>query len=407
MRSGIGIVGIGSAPLWLTRAAYCKKGSLRKRKVLISIFQRGGADGLNMVVPFGEKAYYESRPTIAVPPPGSRANSTLDLDGFFGLHPNLGDLKAIFLERRLAIVHAVGSPDRTRSHFDAQDYMESGTPGVKSTADGWLNRALSIDAPSDKSPVRAVSITGPILPRMLSGGNSAIALSGTPNEFRIKEDHLAKVLPDVYLNSADHLLNATATEAIRASRVIQSVLTAPYVPANGAKYPEGRFSESMQQIARLIKSDVGLEVAFTDTGGWDTHIHQIGATVSDGLMARLLIEFAATLAAFDRDMGDLMEDVVLVTMSEFGRTLKENVSRGTDHGHGGVMFVMGGNVRGGKVYGEWPGLAPEQLYGGRDLHVTSDFRDVLFELVVHQLGQAQSSDVFPGFAKSKNLGILI
>ncbi len=391
--SALAMFGVGSVPSWLSRAVYATEAPGRRKKVFIAIFQRGAVDGLNMVVPHGERAYYAMRPSIAIPRPNHQETGAIDLDGHFGLHPALESLKPLWDRRQLAIVEAVGSPDPTRSHFDAQDYMESGTPGLKTTQSGWLNRAMLQEAHA--SPIRAVSLS-PDLPLTLRGQNEALAI-GSIGDFRIRDAQLASTFESMYELSADNTLKGTAQETFEAMKIMQSLQKSPYSPANGARYPNGRLGRSMAQIARLIKADVGLEVAFTDVGGWDTHVNEAGAQPHIGQLANLLRDFGDSLAAFSQDMGDRMEDITIATMSEFGRTVKENGNRGTDHGHANVMFVLGGNVRGGKIYGEWPGLEQEQLYEGRDLNVTTDFRTVLSELVTKQMGNRSLADVFPGF----------
>ena len=395
--SGLAMVGIGTAPIWLKRALYAADAPLQRKKILVAIFQRGAADGLNIVVPHGEQRYYEMRPTIAIPRPiaGIAAeDAVIDLDGFFGLNPALAPLKPLYAANHLAIVHAAGSPDPTRSHFDAQDYMESGTPGLKATNDGWMNRALP-PLKGIMSPVRAVSM-GASLPRAMRGRNDALAIESI-NNFQVKDTGASKVLQSLYASSSDAVLNGTGKETFDAVSLLQSIQKTPYQPAAGANYPKGRFGDSMRQIAQLIKSDIGVEVAFADIGGWDHHVNEVGPKASIGPLANLLGEFGGSLAAFWQDLGDRMNDVVVVTMSEFGRTAKENGNRGTDHGHANVMFVMGGDVKGGKVYGKWPGLAQEQLYEDRDLALTTDFRDVLSELVAGHLGNKSLAGVFPGY----------
>ena len=390
------MVGIGSAPLWLSRAAFAGETGGRK-KTLVAIFQRGAADGLNIVVPHGEAAYYDLRPTISVPRPAeyiAKQDSVSDLDGFFGLHPSLAPLKPIWDDGRLAIVHAAGSPDPTRSHFDAQDYMESGTPGLKATNDGWLNRALP-PATAPVSPVRAVSL-GPVLPRSLRGDNNAVAVENL-GTFNVRDVASAKALEAMYTGTEDQVLGGTGRETFEAVSLLQSLQKTPYQPASGATYPKGRFGDSMKQIAQLIKADVGVEVAFADVGGWDHHVAEVGPKASVGQLSQRLDEFGSGLAAFCQDLGDRMEDVVVITMSEFGRTAKENGTRGTDHGHANVMFVMGGPVKGGKVYGKWPGLADHELYEKRDLAVTTDFRAVLGEVVSSHIGNKEVAKVFPGY----------
>ena len=400
--SALAMFGVGSVPTWLSRAVYAKDAPGERKKILIAIFQRGAVDGLNVVVPHGEAAYYSMRPSISIPRPDGTEQSAIDLDGHFGLHPALRSLKPLWDQRQLAIVEAVGSPDPTRSHFDAQDYMESGTPGLKATTDGWLNRALRPDP--HPCPLRAVSMT-PELPRSLRGKNEALAINNI-SDFQVKDARVAATFESMYGTTADQVLNGTGRETFDAIKIMQSIQKAPYTPANGAHYPGGRLGQSLQQIARMIKADVGLEVAFTDVGGWDTHVNETGAQPHTGQLANLLRDFGDALAAFSQDMGDRMADITVVTMSEFGRTVKENGDRGTDHGHANVMFVVGGNVRGGRVYGDWPGLEREQLYEGRDLNVTTDFRAVLAELVTKQMGNRELATVFPGFSGSSLRGIL-
>ncbi len=365
----------------------------RKRKILVAIFQRGAADGLNVVIPFFEKLYYEMRPTIAVPQPGKN-NGGIDLDGRFALHPSLQPLKPLWDSGKLAIIHATGSPDPTRSHFDAQDFMESGTPG-RTSEDGWLNRALGPVEPG-VSPLRAIAI-GAQLPRTLRGSRRAVAVNNL-QQFETQNKDVASILETMYATTADPRLMASGKETFDAAKMIESINRNPYPPANGAQYAGG-FGNALQQVARLIKADVGVEAAFAEIGGWDHHVNE------SPQLTNLLREFGASLAAFARDMGDRMEDIVLVTMSEFGRTAREDGSGGTDHGHGNVMMALGGPVRGGKVYGRWPGLEPEQLYEQRDLAVTTDFRDVLGEFVSRHLGRS-SDQVFPGYKPGEPLGLI-
>jgi uncharacterized protein (DUF1501 family) len=386
------MVGVGAAPLWLQRALYADTPGGRK-KILVAIFQRGAADGLNVVVPHGEKAYYGLRPTIAIPRPtddsAKKAEAAIDLDGFFGLHPALAPLKPLYDQKHLAIVDAAGSPDPTRSHFDAQDYMESGTPGLKATQDGWMNRALP-KVQGKCSPVRAVAL-GQTLPRAMRGVQPAIALQSI-DSFQVRNAEAAKQFEAMYTAAKDPLVQATGKETFEAMAMLQTIQRQGYTPAAGVDYPHGRLSQSLQQIAQLIKSDVGVEMAFADIGGWDHHTNE------PNQLANLLREFSGTLNAFWNDMGDRMQDIVVVTMSEFGRTAHENGNRGTDHGHANCMFVMGGDAKGGKVYGKWPGLEKEQLNEGRDLAVTTDFRDVLGELVARHIGNPAVKGVFPGYS---------
>jgi uncharacterized protein (DUF1501 family) len=398
--SALAMFGVGSVPAWLARAVYANEAPRERKKILIAIFQRGAVDGLNVVVPHGEPAYYALRPTIAIPRPDGTEQTAIDLDGHFGLNPALRALKPLWDKKQLAIVEAVGSPDPTRSHFDAQDYMESGTHGVKATSDGWLNRALL--AEPRPSPVRAISV-GTDLPRSLRGKNKALAISNI-NDFQVKDRPLAATFESMYDTTADRVLNGTGRETFDAIKIMQSIRKASY--AADSKYPRGRLGQSLRQIARIIKANVGLEVAFTDIGGWDTNVNEAGAQPHLGQLANLLRDFGDALAAFSDDMGDRMADITIVTLSEFGRTVKENGDRGTDHGHANVMFVLGGNVRGGNVYGDWPGLEREQLYEGRDLNVTTDFRTVLSELVTKQMGNRETATVFPGFDGPRYRGLL-
>ena len=397
--SGLSIFGIGASPIWLERAV----AATTNKKILVAILQRGAADGLNIVVPHAEKAYYAGRPSIAIPKPGSSEGATLDLDGFFGLNPNLKALKPIFDEKKLAIIEACGSPDPTRSHFDAQDYMESGTPGYKATRDGWLNRSLTNDP--DKSPIRAVSL-GPVLARTLRGSQPAVALNSV-KDFQVRDKMGGDDYMSRYAASLDTQLRGTGKETFEAIRLLESLRKTEYKPENGAVYPSGRLGTSLRQIAQMIKSNQGLEVAFADLGGWDHHVNEVGATPFIGPLANLLREFGDSLAAFYQDLGHRMDDVVVTTMSEFGRTARENGNRGTDHGHANVMFALGGNLAGGKVYGQWPGLEQEQLYEGRDLAVTTDFRQVLGEIVSTHLGRNDLNRIFPNFKPAAPLGLFV
>lgn len=394
------VVGTAVVPSFLTRAVFAAERAGFRRKRLVVIFQRGAADGLNIVVPHAEPSYYALRPSIAIPRPRAYGESAIDLDGFFGLHPAMATLKPLWDQRHLAIVHAAGSPDHTRSHFDAQDYMESGTPGVKSTEDGWLNRAVRYQHETKSSPFRAVAM-GPTLPRILSGPAAAVALNNV-SDFGVAgrspaSGRLTNTFEAMYADSVDSLLHGTGEETFDAVKMLRAADPGRYTPAPGAIYPNGRLGQSMRQLAQIIKADLGVEVAFADIQGWDHHVNE-GAT--QGQLANVLREFSQSIAAFWTDLGDLAEDTVIVTMSEFGRTARENGNRGTDHGHANVMFVIGSRVRGGKVYGRWPGLEPHQLNEGRDLALTTDFRTVLGEAVYHQAGTKDLGEVFPRFDNS-------
>ena len=398
---GLALVSLGFAPAFLARTV--EGIGAARQKVLITIFQRGAVDGLNMVVPFGERDYYAARPTLAIAKPGSE-DGAVDLDGFFGLHPRMRALKSLWDSGNLAVVHASGSPDDTRSHFDAQDYMESATPGVKSTPDGWINRYLHAKEHQKATPFRAVALAQQ-LPRALQGSAPALAI-GQIAQFGIRAgqatDMVQSSFESEYAAAASSVLHSTGREAFDAVRMLKKADPAQYAPSNGAEYPRSPFGEALKQIVQLIKADVGLEVAFAESGNWDHHANE-GAAV--GILANRLNDLSQGLAALVRDLGDRMQDVVVMTMSEFGRAVAENGSRGTDHGHGNAMMILGGSVRGGKVYGRWPGLAPEQRHDGRDLAVTTDFRAVFNEVVRGHLGLPDTARVFPGFKGSQPLGI--
>ncbi len=394
MKNGaLALFGTSVVPAFLTRSVLAEASAAGgSRKKLVVLFQRGAADGLNVVVPYAEKNYYAMRPTIAVKP-----NEVLDLDGFFGLHPSLASFKPLYEQGHLAVIHAVGSTDTTRSHFDAQDYMESGTPGVKATADGWLNRALQDERLTGKpSAFRAVAL-GNQVPRTLQGKLPAIAVNNLA-DFSVagkgpQTTSLSNAFQAMYDQSTDAVLHGTGQETFEAVKMLKAADPGKYRPAAGVVYPGGAFGDSLKQIAQLMKADLGVEAAFSDIGGWDTHQNQGAAT---GQLANRLKEFSESIAAFWLDMGAESENITLVTMSEFGRTARQNGTGGTDHGHANAMFVLGGRVKGGKVYGRWPGLENEQLNEGRDLVVTTDFRSVLGEAVSTTLGTKEMNRVFPG-----------
>jgi uncharacterized protein (DUF1501 family) len=398
---GLALVSLGFAPQFLARTAAEAE---PRRRVLITIFQRGAVDGLNMVVPFGDRAYYAARPSIAIGPPGSGPGAVVDLDGFFGLHPRLGPLEPFYDRGQLAIVHACGSPDATRSHFDAQDYMESATPGVKSTPDGWLNRYLHAREHQAATPFRAVALA-PQLPRSLQGLAPALAI-GQIDRFGIRAGQNSEMVQSSfeseYAAAADRVLSTTSRDTFNAVRMLKDVDPKRYTPANGAEYPSSPYGAALRQIAQLVKADLGLEIAFAESGNWDHHANEGAAT---GQLATRLDDFGRGIAALARDLGDRMQDVVILTMSEFGRTVVENGNRGTDHGHGNAMMILGAGVKGGKVYGRWPGLAREQRHDGRDLAITTDFRAVFNEVVRGHLGLTDTSRVFPGFKAGGSLGL--
>ncbi|HZP07368.1 MAG TPA: DUF1501 domain-containing protein [Terracidiphilus sp.] len=403
-RGALAVAGTAAIPSFLVRSVIAEAAGAPGKRLVI-IFQRGAVDGLNVVVPYHEKNYYSMRPTIAIP-----QNKVVDLDGFFGLHPSLAAFKPLYDQGHLAIVHAAGSPDMSRSHFDAQDYMESGTPGVKGTDSGWLNRALQAEdlrhrcagTCEQHTAFRALAL-GAEVPLTLAGKVPAIALNNV-NGFSVagrgpNPSPAASAFEAMYAGSGDHILHTAGDETFEAVKMLRDANPAQYQPAAGANYPNSEFGNSMKQIAQLLKANLGVEVAFTDVSGWDTHQNQGGV---NGQLANRLTDFSASIAAFWRDMGDCAGDITLVTMSEFGRTAHENGTGGTDHGHANAMFVLGGQVKGGKVYGKWPGLANEQLNQGRDLALTTDYRAVLGEVVAHTLGADNLEMIFPGASLARD-----
>jgi uncharacterized protein (DUF1501 family) len=415
----LALLALGLPPEFLTRSLLAHTRAAARKKTLICIFQRGAVDGLSMVVPFGDKAYYASRRSIAVAQPGGQRNGAIDLDGFFGLHPSLSPLHELYGRNEMAIVHAVGSPHPTRSHFDAQDFMETAAPGSKTTRDGWLNRVLEHTgcdcdgrtlkdarahvadhtagqtAMGAQATLRGIAL-GASVPVSLRGPYPALAIDDL-SRFGVaggRDASIESAFQRQYREAGD-LVSSAADEAFDAIRILRAANPAQYRPAAGVQYPPGEFGRSLGQIAQLIKADVGVEIAFADIDGWDTHQAQGGA---DGQLARRLDELARGIRALYDDLGDRMDDVVLLTMSEFGRTVAENGSGGTDHGHANCMLVMGGAVAGGQVRGTWPGLAREQLYEGRDLALTTDFRDVFAEIAAGHLGATALDEIFPGYS---------
>jgi len=405
VRAGaLGLVSFGLDPLFLSRAAYAatRPAALPpSRRTLVCLFQRGAVDGLSMIVPHGEEQYYRERPRIAIP-----RSSVVDLDGHFGLHPRLAPLKPFWDAGSLAVVPAVGSPDGTRSHFDAQDYMESGTPGVKSTTDGWANRYCQNAREHTDTPFRAVAF-GPQLPRIMAGTAPALAIDDL-RSFGLggrsgNSDRLSRAFESLYEGSATGLLATSAEESFEAIRMLKTANPSARSAEHGAAYPRGRLGDSLQQIAQLIKAGLGLEIAFADMGGWDTHVNQGN---EQGQLSLRLAELGQALAAFATDLGDGMRDVCVLTMSEFGRTIRENGTGGTDHGHGTAMLVLGGTVAGKQVAGRWPGLGAEARYEGRDVAVTTDFRDLFGEILTRHLGARDLTAVFPGYVAGKAPGVI-
>ena len=405
--SGVSLLFYGSGsiagPPFLARTAMATADSTAaRRKVLVAVFQRGAMDGLAAVPPLGDEAMLRKlRPRLAMS--GARAadapDRVLDLGVGFGLHPALQPFEPLWKEGRLAVVHQVGSPDPTRSHFDAQDYMETGTPGRKGTASGWLNRVCG-ELGHEATPFRALSMTS-ALPRSFYGDQPALAVSRL-EDFAVKlpgaEGAAAtagKGFEALYEQTTERLLHDTGAETFDAIQMLRGIDLRNYQPSPGVEYPRSPLGQSLQQIAQLVKSNVGLEVAFAESGGWDTHVQQ-GAPF--GGFSRRAEDLARSIAAFWRDLGPWQDDVLLCTMTEFGRTVRENGSGGTDHGHGSCLFVLGNRVDGGKVHGTFAGLDEDALYEGRDLPVTTDFRSVFTELAAGHLGVVDARPIFPGFA---------
>lgn len=392
-------------PAWMPRMAFAPQGVEPPGDILVAVFQRGGMDGLNAVIPHGDADYYRNRSALAIPEPEDGSDQTgIDLDGFFGLHPSLRPLKDLWDEKTLAVVHAVGSPDPTHSHFDAMDYMERGTPGEKSIPTGWIGRHLQTAPWQNESPFRAIGMGG-VMQAALRGPIPVTTLKSI-SDFHLQGDvsQLTEIrarLESLY--SLGSSLDAEAMETFNAVDILDKIGVNNYIPSNGAEYPETEFGAALKQVAQIAKAEIGLEVACVDIGGWDTH-NQQGALEGD--LSNLLQEFSSGLASLYHDLGDRSKRVTIVTMSEFGRRVKENGSEGTDHGHGNCMFVLGGGVNGGRVYGEWPGLATENLYESIDLEITTDYRDVLAEVVEKRLKNPGLGEIFPNYSGLKALDIV-
>jgi uncharacterized protein (DUF1501 family) len=400
MSGMVGVIGASQSlfPRWMPQLAFRspERMAAGRGDVLVNIFLRGGMDGLSVVAPFAEGAnYYDVRPTIAVPEPG-RPNGAIDLDGRFGLHPTLAPLKEIYDQQHLAIVHATGSIDPSRSHFDAMTFMEAGVPGNKTLNTGWIGRHLQAAAWQNDSPFRAVGM-GAMIPAALRGPITPLSIRSIADfHFRGREDELHRLqqaISSLYtIQAPTNQLERQAGLVFKTIATLDQLQATDYQPANGAQYPDDEFGLGLKQVAQLIKADVGLEVACVDLGGWDTHENQ--GTLA-GEFNTLLTTLSNGLAAFYHDLRDYMAGVTVVTMSEFGRRAHENGSQGTDHGHGNVMFLMGGGVNGGQVHARWPGLAPEALDDG-DLAITTDYRDVLAEVVSRRLRNPALDQIFPG-----------
>lgn len=386
-------------PEWMPRLAFAPEHSNPRGDVLVVVFLRGAADALNMVVPHGADSYYQLRPTLGIPRPDDSsvvaAQRCLDLDGFFGLHPALAPLLNAWQDLDLAFIHACGAPDESRSHFKAMELMERGAEDETGPASGWIGRHLASYNTGNASPLRAIGL-GQMVPRSLYGSVPATALQSII-DFHLNGDprvasQMQQVLSNLYGGS--DTVAQVGQETLKVLDTMQQLDPNTYLPHAEAVYPESEFGEGLRQIAMLIKADVGLEVATIDVGGWDTHFAQ-GSSI--GLMAGLLGNLAGGLGAFHADMADHLDRMTLIVMTEFGRRAKENASLGTDHGHGGVMWLLGGNVKGRQVHGRWPGLAREQLFGPGDLAVTTDYRDILAEVITRRLNNPAIEQIFPDY----------
>lgn len=390
--SGLAFLGLGLSPGFLQRAV---AQTTRPRRTLVFVFLRGGADGLSFVPPVGDPAYYAARPTLALPRPGSEGGA-LALDGSFGLHPALAPLLPLWQSGALAVVHAAGLRGATRSHFDAQDFCETGTPGTKSTQDGWMNRCLQELPEPGAGAFRAVALQ-PTLPRALQGAAPAVALDGL-ERFRLTGNQRLDSFEGLYAAAVDEALRSTGQEAFEALRAAASSELSRRPPENGAVYGKGPLARRFQDTARLLRAGVGLEVVATEMGGWDTHVAEGG---SSGQLALRLRELAEALAAFATDLGPLLHDTTVAVMTEFGRTVRENGNRGTDHGTASVMLLLGGGVRGGRVYAQWRGLEGPGLFEDRDLAIATDVRSVLVEALRATLRPPDMARVFPGFVPTR------
>jgi uncharacterized protein (DUF1501 family) len=379
-----------------------------KRKVMVCIFQRGAMDGLMAVTPFTDTYLQQARPTLFMSAAkGSSNNPLIDLDGRFGLHPSMKAFEPMFREKRLAVVHGIGSPNNTRSHFDAQDYMESGTPFNKATTSGWLNRAVGLLGHDALTPFTAVSLT-PAMPRSFYGDNPALAI-GNLQDFGIQmrgnatgTDLASESFERLYGQTSSGLLQNTGRESFEAIKMLQKTDVRNYKPENNANYPNSALGNSLKQIAQLIKMDVGLEVAFTESNGWDTHFNQ---GTENGIFARNVADLSNCIMAFWTDLGAYQDEVTVMTMTEFGRTVHQNGTGGTDHGRASCNFILGNNVNGGLVHGQMQTLAVENLEDGRDLPVTTDFRAVFSEVADKQLKVNNDRTLFPGWDGNK-IGVM-
>jgi uncharacterized protein (DUF1501 family) len=403
-------IGLGGVPTFVAQAANMIKAPslFKRRKTLVCIFQRGAMDGLMAVTPFTDQYLKAARPTLFMSAAkGGTDKPLIDLDGRFGLHPSMGAFESVFKDGRLGIVHGIGSPNNTRSHFDAQDYMEAGTPFNKGTASGWLNRAVGLLGHDAATPFQAVSISSS-LPRSFYGDHPSVAISNL-QDFAIQmkgnqngANMAAKSFEDLYDQTSSGLLKDTGKESFEAMKMLNKVDTKNYKAENGANYPNSALGNSLKQIAQLIKMDLGLEVAFAESGGWDTHFNQ---GTSNGIFSRNVNDLSESMMAFWTDMGTFQDDITVMTMTEFGRTVKQNGTGGTDHGRASCNFILGNDVKGGKVHGLMNPLAKENLEDGRDLAVTTDFRSVFSEVADRHLNINNDQILFPDWS-GKHIGMM-
>ena len=406
---GLALLGVGlmgGIPAFMAEAAASDKifRPYKRKRVLVCIFQRGAMDGLMAVTPFEDTYLQTARPGLSLSAAkNGNGNPLIDLDGRWGLHPGMKAFEDLFREGRLGIVHGIGSPNNTRSHFDAQDYMESGTPFNKGTASGWLNRAVGLLGHDAITPFTAVSLTS-ALPRSFYGDHPSVAISNL-QDFAIElksnpaaANTAARSFEDLYDQTSSGLLQQTGKESFEAMKLLQAANIRNYRPANGALYPNSPLGNSLRQIAQLIKMDVGLEVAFTESNGWDTHFNQ---GTDNGIFARNVTDLSNSIAAFWKDLDASQDDVTLMTMTEFGRTVHQNGTGGTDHGRASCNFILGNDVGGGKVYGNVATLATENLEDGRDLPVTTDFRSVFSAVADGHLQIANDKVLFPDWVGAK------
>lgn len=393
-----GIIAMGGGRV--SGLAFLSPEDAAERDLIVNVFLRGGMDGLNFVAPYNDPNYAIARPTIRLLPPGAGAGRVFDLNGFFGIHPSAAPLRDLYQAGRLAVIHACGSPDPTRSHFDAMDYMEKGVPGDKTVSTGWLARHLASLAPG---PIMQAIASGSSIPTSLRGHAGAIAMSSA-SSFRVTPGNSAYATPQRTalraLYTGGSIIHEAGTTTLNTVDLIESKNPSTYTPQFGAVYPSSSFGNALKTVAQLAKMDLGLHVATVDLGGWDTHENQGSTTATaGGVLGSLVSDLANGLYAFYTDMTNTVQRLTLIVQTEFGRRVKENGSDGTDHGHGGVTLVLhGGLIKGGRVHGTWPGLATDQLDNRVDLAITTDYRAVLAEVLTKRMGNPNVAGVFPGFS---------